>query len=205
MMFKSILAIGAHPDDIEFSCFGFLLKQQKLGSKINAFIASPDSLTNNPKTKTRTEESLNALKLIPNCGISIRTKNNITMENYQEIADDIRSIIISNNIDLVLVHHQNDTMQEHRLLNEITMTAIRRMPISVMFYKSPSTSNFIPNVIVDINEEFETKIKAIQCHVTQSNKDYMKEDSLIIFNQGWEGQNIGIKIYEQFVMHRMVR
>ena len=31
---KNILAIGSHPDDIEISSFGFLLKQAKLGKNI---------------------------------------------------------------------------------------------------------------------------------------------------------------------------
>lgn len=205
MEFKSILAIGAHPDDIELSCFGFLLKQQKLGSNIHAFIASPDSLTENPKTEIRTKESQEAFSLIPESNLFIRTTNNINMENYQEICDQIRNMAISNNIDLVIVHYPKDTMQEHRLLNEITMTALRRLPVSIFLYKSPSTIKFIPNLFVDINKEYDAKVKAISCHKTQANKEYMHPDSIKIFNQGWDGKSIGIDIYEQFNILRMVK
>ena len=42
---KNILAIGAHPDDIEISCLGYLLKQNKeKKSRISVFIASSGSL-----------------------------------------------------------------------------------------------------------------------------------------------------------------
>ena len=43
-----VLAIGAHPDDIEFSCLGFLLRQKKLGAKIeeedNKYTITADEL-----------------------------------------------------------------------------------------------------------------------------------------------------------------
>jgi LmbE family N-acetylglucosaminyl deacetylase len=96
-------------------------------------------------------------------------------------------------------------MQEHRLLNEITMTALRRLPITILLYKSPSTIKFTPNLLIDINDEYETKVKAIQCHATQSYKEYMQLDAIKIFNQGWNGKNIGIDFYEQFNILRMVK
>jgi len=204
MNFKSILAIGAHPDDIELACFGFLLKQQKLGSKIYAFIASPDSLTNNPKTLTRIEESQKSFKLIPESILTIRDKNNINMENYQEIGDQIRNIILDNNIDTVIVHSNNDTMQEHRLLHDITITACRRLPLNILLFKSPSSEVFQTNLIVNIENEYETKILAIKQHSTQLNKPYLFDDSLTIFNQSWIGKKMGFNKTEEFIVYRIV-
>ena len=205
MKFNSILAIGAHPDDIEYSCFGFLLKEQKLGSKINAYVVSPDSLTKNPIGDKRIEESINAFKLIPNSNLTIRNKNNIVAEDYQIIADQIRSLVQENNVDLVLVHSPNDTMQEHRLLYEIAMSALRRLPVSIFLYKSPSVSNsFVSNFIVDIKNEYDVKINALSEHKSQSNKEYMFKDSIKIFNQGWNGKKIGIDIYEEFYVQQLI-
>ena len=39
-MSKTILAIGAHPDDIEFSCTGTLLKLKEKGYQIYYIIAT---------------------------------------------------------------------------------------------------------------------------------------------------------------------
>ena len=205
MNFNSILAIGAHPDDIEYSCFGFLLKEQKLGSKINAYVVSPDSLTKNPIGDKRIEESMNAFRLIPDANLTIRNKNNIVIDDYQIIADQIRTLVQENNVDLVLVHSPNDTMQEHRLLHEITMSALRRLPVSIFLYKSPSVSNsFVSNFIVDIKNEYHEKVNALSEHKTQSNKEYMSEDSIKIFNQGWDGKKIGIDIYEEFYIYKLI-
>jgi LmbE family N-acetylglucosaminyl deacetylase len=205
-VFSSILAIGAHPDDIEFSCFGFLLKQQKTGSKINVYIVSPDSLTDNPITDKRIQESLESFSLIPNANVLIRNKNNINNEDYQSISDDIRHLVNVNKIDLVLVHYPNDTMQEHRLLHDIVMTALRRLPVSIFLYKSPSTShNFIPNLISNIKDEYSIKFDALKKHKSQSNKEYMSEESIKIFNTGWNGKKIGIDIYEEFYIERLIK
>ena len=205
-MFSSILAIGAHPDDIEFSCFGFLLKQQKIGSKIKVYIVSPDSLTDNPITDKRIQESIESFSLIPNTDLLIRNKNNINNEDYQLIADEIRNLVNKNKVDLVLVHYPNDTMQEHRLLHDIVMTALRRLPVSVFLYKSPSTShNFIPNFISNIKHEYLTKVNALKKHKSQSNKEYMSEESIKIFNTGWNGKKIGIDVCEEFYIERLIK
>lgn len=204
MIFKSILAVGAHPDDLELSCFGFLLNQNNNGSKIYGYIASPDSLTNNPKTEIRSNESINAFKLIPQSELMIRNKNNIKDSDYQEIADELRNIIINNKVDLILIHHKDDSMQEHRLLHDITITAARRLPLSIFAYRSPSTISFDPNLIVDIKDVYDIKIKAIREHKTQFDKQYFSSDSLLIFNQSWNAKKIGIDFCEEFDILRMV-
>lgn len=43
-MALKVLAIGAHPDDIEFGCGGTLIKLKKLGAKIFMFIATQGEL-----------------------------------------------------------------------------------------------------------------------------------------------------------------
>lgn len=203
MNFQSILAIGAHPDDLEFSCFGFLLKQQKLGSSIYGFIASPDSEERNFFDK-RVKETKQSFNLINNSSVFIRDKNKISAENYIELADMIRDFVLQNQIDLVLIHSHNDTHQEHRLLHEITMTALRRLPISIFAYRSPSTENFNPILTIDINKEYDLKINAIKKHVSQSGKPYFSEDSIKIANQSWNAKKFGIDFCEEFDILRMV-
>jgi LmbE family N-acetylglucosaminyl deacetylase len=204
MKFNNILAIGAHPDDIEFSCFGFLLKQQKLGANIYAYIASPDSLTDNPKNKIRSQESIEAFNLIPKSQLTIRNKNNITYEDYQSLSDEIRKLTISNNIDLVLIHHKDDTMQEHKLLHDITITALRRLPVNIFAYRSISSNNFSSNFIVNIESEHLSKYSAIKKHKSQSDKNYFSRESVEIFNKTWNGKQFGIDFCEEFDILRMV-
>jgi len=206
MQFKSILAIGAHPDDIEFSCFGFLLKQQKKGCNIYVFIASPDSRSNGSQDKERIQESINSFSLIPNCIVKFRNTNKILTEDYENLSDQIRDIVLENNIDLVLIHSaKDDTHQEHRLLHDMTISALRRLPINIIEYRSPSIYNgFKTNYIVDIENEYSIKMDAIRKHITQSKMSYMSTDSIKIFNQPWTAKLHNISYAEEFNIIRMV-
>ena len=203
MQFKSILAIGAHPDDLELSCFGFLAKMQKNGSKIHAFIVSPDSFSGQ-LMPYRIEESQSAFNLLNNVDLVLRYKNNITEKDYTSLADKIRKLIISNDIDTVLIHYYKDTMQEHRLLHEITLTALRRLPVSILQYRSISSYDFISNMVVDITQEYNIKKEAIKKHVSQKDKPYMSDQSIEIFNKNWNAQSVGINYCEEFNILRMV-
>lgn len=204
MKFKSILAIGAHPDDVEISSFGFLAKQRDEGANIHVFVVSPDSLSDGSLMYDRIDETKKAFDLIPGVNLNFRYKNNITFDDYQSLSEDIRTLIINNHIDLVLIHSKNDTMQEHRLLHEITMTALRRLPISVFAYRSPSTQMFSPNLIVDISKYYDIKVKALKQHKTQSNKTFLSEESIRIFNQSWDAKMYDIDFYEGFDILRVV-
>ena len=42
-MFKKILAVGAHPDDVELGCSGTLLKYQAQGSHIDIVVCRDDN------------------------------------------------------------------------------------------------------------------------------------------------------------------
>jgi len=204
MNFKSILAIGAHPDDLEFSCFGFLLKQRNDGANIHAFIASPDSFDFNNRKEERMKETIESFSLIPGSEVKFRNINDITYNDYRSISDTIRDMVIKKNIDLVLVHSSKDTMQEHKLLHDITLTALRRLPVSIFTYRSPSTYDFTPKIIIDISKEYQTKFNAIKKHKTQSDKPYMSDESIRIFNQSWEGKILNIDFSEQFDIIRIV-
>lgn len=204
--FNSILAIGAHTDDIEYSCFGFLLKQHSMGSKISVFVASPDSRGSGDQYYERVEETKQSFAGMSNINLIFRNTNKILPDNYEKMSDQIREIIINNDIDLVLIHdNQDDTHQEHRLIHEISMSATRRLPINIFAFKSPSAHNgFKSNYVVDITDQYPAKIEAVKKHITQSGLPYMSEDSLEIFNKSWSGKVLGINYCEEFRIIRMV-
>lgn len=205
MNFKSILAVGAHADDIDLSCFGFLLKQQKLGSKINSFVICPDPVVDNPITEQRTQEAYDSLSLIPNNNIIIDNKHVLSMQDYPELTDKIRKIVIDNDVDLVVTHSNDDTMQDHRLIHEVTLTGLRRLPVSIFTFSSISVKHgFKPTILIDIKDEYDTKIKAINKHLSQFPKGYMTEDYARIFNQDWNAKMMGIEYCEKFEIFRMV-
>ena len=96
---KNILAIAAHPDDIEISCLGYLLKENKeKKSKISVFIASSGSLKDTTSGINRIRESKKALKCIKDINFNYRSNKGIKISDFEKISNKIRKLIIDINV-----------------------------------------------------------------------------------------------------------
>ena len=165
--FERILVIGAHPDDVEYSCLGFLLKQKSLGSKIFAYVASLGGLNDATSGLERKVESDAALSF--NGFQKFYTLNN--KFDYFEIEAEIRNLVLEFNIDCVLVHSPLDTHQDHRIIHDITLSAIRRVGLSLILYRSVSTTReFVPNLQVGVDVFMDLKMKTLLLHKSQQTK-----------------------------------
>lgn len=64
-----ILAIGAHPDDVELSCAGTLIKEVSRGKRVGVLDLTQGELGTRGTAETRAEEAANAAKIM---GLSVR-------------------------------------------------------------------------------------------------------------------------------------
>jgi len=64
-----ILAIGIHPDDVELSCAGTILKQIEKGNKVGILDLSEGELGSRGNAKLRLKEAKNAAQIL---GVSVR-------------------------------------------------------------------------------------------------------------------------------------
>ena len=138
--FKRIFAVGAHQDDLEYSCMGMLLRQYNLGSDICVYVASNGSAGDPTSGSSRVNETRESFSFLSNSEIHIRDSSGFSFDQYEELSVNIREILLKFKPDLVLVHDINDTHQEHRLLHDIVITATRRLPVSIFTYKSVSVT-----------------------------------------------------------------
>jgi len=124
MKCKNILAIGAHPDDVEYGCLGFLLSNME-DTKINIYVASVGSRGDDTSGEIRIEETNKALAILNPERIEVRNKKGIIDENFPEILADLERLIKETNPDLILTHGPHDTHQEHKLIHTITLAAAK--------------------------------------------------------------------------------
>lgn len=205
MNFKNILAIGAHPDDIEISCLGTLLKLHNDGSKINTIICSYGSMNDPSSTKERISESRESLSCIENLNFDYFDQKGIDLTSYELLSEKIRQKIISIKPNLIFVHDKNDTHQEHRLVNEIVLTASRRINTSILQFNSPSSSlNFKPDIFIDITDFVDIKHKALRSHKSQLHHDYFTEDYINQFHKNYFAKMHSINAVEQFRIERIL-
>jgi len=201
LFFNNVLAVGAHPDDIEYSCLGFLLKQKKFGSKISVFVASHGSRKDATNGDQRIKESIESWKFN---GFKFHQRNSGDF-NYLEIENEIRKILVSDKFNCILVHDPNDTHQDHRLTYEIVLSAIRRLDISIIRYRSVSSTNlFLNNLVIDIGEFMDQKIKSLAFHASQKDKPYMSKKSIEEFHTLYRPGSKVEKFFETFYIESIL-
>jgi len=197
---KNILAIAAHPDDIEISCLGYLLKENKeKKSKVSVFIASSGSLNDTTSGINRIRESEKALKCINDINFNYRSNKGIKIHDFEKISNKIRKLIIDINPDEILVHDPNDTHNEHSLVYDIVKTASRRLAINLIRYRSISSSNdFKANSYIDVKDYLAIKKKSLKFHKSQQFHEYFSDKYIESFHNNFFAFNRGILVSEAF-------
>jgi len=163
-----ILALGAHPDDIEIFMYGLVSTYKKEGNQVFTIIATDGSKGGSPKddllSKKREKEAIAGLKKI-----SKPIFLNIPDGELGEDTEHRRTIkenILKIMPDLIITHSQNDYHSDHRSLSFITSSVVSHY-IPVIYCDTLMGINFNPNFYVDITEHFLLKKEAILKHKTQ--------------------------------------
>lgn len=168
-----ILAVGAHPDDIEYSCFGFLRKMQKKGCEIYILVMSVGERGADPREYNREKEQRSAFESSGFTGIFIRNYKDGELKCNVQLISDIESVVKQVGADLVLTHYIDDYHQDHRAVAQATIAACRNAG-AVLFYQSYSALNFVPEIYVSIDAEIEEKRGILQCFDSQLRKNMDK-------------------------------
>jgi LmbE family N-acetylglucosaminyl deacetylase len=201
--FKRILAIGAHPDDIEFGCLGFLLRQPKEVEK-HIYVGCTGSIGDSTTGNHRIDESKTAYSFANPASTTFRAKAGITSTDFSEVMTDLDRLVTKIQPDLILCLGPHDTHQEHRAIHEITLASARRSKASFLNYGILSnTLEFRPNLFVDISKVYEFKKKALLSHVSQKNKYYMTDEYLEIFHSDKYASLHGIRYSESYEIVRL--
>lgn len=214
---KNILAIGAHPDDVEFGCFGTLKRHILEGDNVTICLMSNSTVTDASTGKfTRTEkESISEAQCAAQ---SIGAK--LIMLNYQDTEIPFNSssvgalekIIVDEKIDIIYTHWGGDTHQDH--INTLNTTlAASRMINNVLCYEQVPLPRVcinypVANYYVDISTVIDDKINACKCHQSQLEK-YKSMNIDIVDNlktlAKFRGTQSNVKYAEAFNILKLVK
>jgi LmbE family N-acetylglucosaminyl deacetylase len=166
-----ILAIGAHPDDIELGCGGTLIKYARQGHDVFLLVMTEGGGSGDGSVRHQEQQEaadiLQVVKLF--WGDYPDTAIPLDRESIQRVERIIHEV----EPDFIFVHHQDDTHQDHRHLSVATITATRYTR-NVLFFEGPTTQNFSPSVFVDVDAVLERKVAALEAHASQVNKTNIK-------------------------------
>jgi LmbE family N-acetylglucosaminyl deacetylase len=163
----NVLAIGAHPDDIEFGCGGSLIKYAEHGHHIYLMVLTEGGQGGSPRARRREQmaaaTALGVKKIF--WGGYVDTK----LEVNRPLIQRIERVIAQVDPLFTFVHYGDDTHQDHRHLATCTVTATRYTR-NVLFYEGPTTQSFTPTVFVNIDTVLGKKLAAINAHASQTMK-----------------------------------
>ncbi|MDJ0814899.1 MAG: PIG-L deacetylase family protein [Desulfobacterales bacterium] len=172
----NILAIGAHPDDIEFGCGGALIKYAEKGHHIFLLIMTGGGLGGSASVRTREQKDSGKIMGVQKIFWGGYEDTHLIVD--VDLIGEIESVIAKVQPDFIFCHFPDDTHQDHRHLAQAIMSATRYIR-NVLFYEGPTTQNFNPQVFVDIADTLDKKEKALQAHRSQVMKTNIEDLSIV--------------------------
>ena len=181
----NILAIGAHPDDIEMQCAGTLALYAQAGHKVSMAIAT----NGNVGSPTHTREEIGAIrKAEQEASCALIGAELIWMDFDDEWLFNDRptrtrfiDAIRQAEPDVMFIHGQSDYHPDHRIAGQVAEDA--RIPASVrlvdtslpyakkiphvFFMDNAGGIGFEPEVYVDISSTMDLKRQMLRCHHSQ--------------------------------------
>jgi LmbE family N-acetylglucosaminyl deacetylase len=172
-----VLAIGAHPDDIEIGCGGTLLKliEREAVSEVCWVVLSGD-----PERAEEARESATALLAgVPSSQVILRDfPDGFFPYEGQRIKDFFEELKTDLSPDVVFTHQRGDLHQDHRVSCELTWNTFRDHLI--LEYEVPKYDGDMsaPNAFVPLDERIrERKIEHLMSHfASQRSKRWFQEE-----------------------------
>ena len=202
-MNRSVLAIGAHPDDIELGCGGTLVKHVAAGDRVAMLIVTKGEVGPGD-TERRIAEQRRACAVmgvdtlvwgdLPDCQVSLHELSLVHL---------IEEAIRDTGADVVYTHNINDSHQDHRAVALNTMGAARQVS-NVLSYDAPSSLNFAPHLYVDISDTIDKKVDALLCHASQVEASEMVSSDKVRNSAGYRGHEARVMQAEAFMAARYV-
>jgi LmbE family N-acetylglucosaminyl deacetylase len=203
MVFRSrvILAVGAHPDDIELGCGGTLCRAAELGARVIAVFLTKGELSGDAEIRMR--ESREALSVLGVKEVFFGDFPDSEIPNGRKSIDFLEQFFIKYQPDVVLTHTVNDVHQDHRQAGWLSITAFRNAR-KVLAYETPRvTPSFTPSYFVDISSCVDSKWTALKCHLSQKAKRYLAYESMVNL-ASFRGSQVNLAAAEAFEVVRYI-
>jgi len=198
-----VLAIGAHPDDIEIAAGAALAKMRDAGYHISGLVLTQGEEGGHadvrPGETRRGAEflGLDEVEVLDFCDTRLS-------EQMVDMTKAIETLIVRVIPDIIFTHSSHDLHQDHQAVYEATLRAARSARTTILCYESPSvTQDFHPTYFIDVDKYVDVKIAAIREHWDQRNKSYMKPE-LVRGKLAFRGGQAKVNYAEGFEIARMV-
>ncbi len=225
-----ILAIGAHPDDVELSCSGTIAKEVANGKKVGILDLTRGELGTRGTPEIRDAEAKKAAEIL---GVSVRENLGfkdgffINDQNHQL---EIIKILRKYKPEIVLCNAIKDRHIDHGKGSKLTsdacfLSGLRKIETSIdgktqepwrpkFVYHYIQWVNIEPDFVVDISEHIDKKVESVKAYASQFYDTNSQEPSTPISSKNFLdsityraadlGRIINVQYAEGFTVERYV-
>jgi len=159
-----VLAVGAHPDDVELGCGATLLRHVARGDDVTVLVLTVGQRGRIDGMSRQSEQEDAAARL----GVQLRWGgfSDGSVPDGPEAITLIDGVIAATGAQILYTHAAQDTHQDHRAAAVASLAAGRRIP-TVLQFETPSSQNFEPTIYVDVADTLDQKLAALRSHLSQ--------------------------------------
>jgi two-component system response regulator HydG len=180
---QAVLAIGAHPDDVEIGAAGTLLAHRSMGHEVSILTLSHGARGGAEATRAGESEMaaivLGATLFLEDLQDTCISEGDPTISVIGRVVETVRPTVI-------YTHSLHDVHQDHRNTHRAVMVAARRVGRVYCFQSPSATVDFRPSRFVNIDEQVERKLLAIGAFASQVEvRAYLERDMIAATARYW--------------------
>jgi LmbE family N-acetylglucosaminyl deacetylase/CheY-like chemotaxis protein len=169
-----VLAVGAHPDDVEIGVGGLLAAHRAAGDPVIILTLSRGA--RGGEADDRQHESLAAAEVI-GARLFLEDLQDTSISEAEPTVSIIERVVAEVSPTIVYTHSVHDRHQDHRAVHQATIVASRRVPTVACFESPSATVDFRPNRFSSIDGYLDTKLALLACFASQTDRrDYLDPD-----------------------------
>lgn len=171
-----ILAVGAHPDDIELGAGGSLLRWMKDGHNVEGLVLCRPSAEVHPSRNqdivsqelARAQALLGFRVQVYDTPVSSSGRPQLSWDN--DTITGVDRLLRGRRFDLIITHHPGETHQDHvhtfRIVRSLAQKLCNEMWLMEIPFHTTWNTAFRPQLFVDISETFADKEAVLLCYAS---------------------------------------
>ena len=178
-----VLAVGAHPDDVELGVGGILAAHRAAGDTVVILTLSRGARGGEPGD--RQGEAMASAELL-GARLFLEDLTDTEIPNGGSTVAIIERVVREVEPTIVYTHSAHDRHQDHRAVHEATVVATRAVRTVACFQSPSSTVDFRPSRFVPIDGFTDAKLDLLACFRSQAGiRDYLEPELVLATARYW--------------------